>query len=261
PPRPQAPTTLPSLLRYVDNDLLRRRSEHDTPPYENATCSACGKLHSAATIKSTYLPLTCGCWIHFRCFIGHVAHQSPHLRRFPNDCCLSCGTRLFVWEGIVALTLAERTNVLMPDARFTPHESYTDGNTGVYVVSDKTQYEADCELISALIQSHFLNMFAPHAPPSRFVDGSPDLVTCYYAILSSLDNYGCPRSKWLAFSPTGMQDGGVSVGFLLFGMLVALKMRGFLNVYHAAIVETEGWAEFENMREGMQRRILGDVRG
>lgn len=31
--------------------------------------------------------------------------------------------------------------------------------------------------------------------------------------------------------------------------------------YHAAIVETEGWADFENAREELQGRILGDVKG
>ncbi|OAG10593.1 uncharacterized protein CC84DRAFT_1237447 [Paraphaeosphaeria sporulosa] len=257
----QTATPLPSLLHYVDNDLLRRRAEYDRPPNGQAICSACGKHEFAATIKSTYLPLTCGCWMHYRCFIGNVAYQKPHLRRHPKDCCPACGTQLFIWEGIVALTLAERTNVLMPDVKFTPHEAYADANTGMYVVSDKTQYESDCALISALIQSHFLALFEPAAPESRFADGSPDLTACYYAVLADLDYYGCPRSKWLAFSREKKQDGEVSVGFLLFGMLVALKMRGFLNVYHAAVVETEGWAEFENIREGVQRRILADVRG
>ncbi|KAL5395413.1 hypothetical protein PMIN06_000836 [Paraphaeosphaeria minitans] len=261
PHRPQTATPLPSLFRYVDNDLLRRRAEHDRPLYGHSICSACGKQNSAATTKSTYLPLTCGCWMHYRCFIGHVAYQKPHLRRYPKDCCPACGMQLFIWEGIVALTLAERTNVLMPDAKFTPHEAYVDENTGVYVASDKTQYESDCALISALIHSHFLALFELGAPESRFADGSPDLTACYYAVLADLDSYGRPRSKWLTFSRDKKQDGEMSVGFLLFGMLVALKMRGFLNVYHAAIVGTEGWADFENAREGLQRRILADVRG
>jgi hypothetical protein len=259
PSSPGVAKTLPSLLRYVDNDLLRRRSEYNKPPIESINCSSCGKLYFSATIKSTYFPLTCGCWMHYRCFIGHVVQQNSTLRSPRKDCCPACGTQLFAWEGIVAFTLAERTNVLMPDAKFSALEAYDDPLTSMRVVSDRTAYESDCALISAVVQLRFIDLFAPQAPPSPYVDGSPDLAACYYVILAQLDSYRCPRSSWLEYSRTGAQDG--SMGFFLFGMLVALKMRGFLNEYHSKIVETEGWADFENAREGLQRRILEDVRG
>lgn len=148
----------------------------------------------------------------------------------------------------------------MPDAKLAPAQNYLDPTTGIAVVSDSSQYESDCTLISILVQSHFLNLFEPDAPFALLPDGSPDLVACYYAVLADLESHGCPRSRWLGFSRE-KKNGKVSVGFLMFGMLVAVKMRGFLTMYHGGIVETDGWAGFENMREGVQRRILGDVRG
>ncbi|KAJ4357412.1 uncharacterized protein N0V89_001987 [Didymosphaeria variabile] len=252
-------TLLPSLLQYVDNDLLRRRSEHNYPPSENNFCSACGKLHDAAKVRSTYLPLTCGCWMHYRCFIDHVVGQDANRRGHKNDCCPACGTRLFIWEGIVALTLAQRTVVWMPGTKFAWRDSYVDEHTGYLVTSDKSAYESDCALISGLIQKRFLDMFAPNAPAPRYTDGSPDLTACYYKVLQDLGSYGRPRAKWLSFSRTGAQDG--SVGLSMFGMLVTLKMRGFMIEQHSAIVETEGWADFENAREELRGKILRDVRG
>ncbi|KAL1611960.1 hypothetical protein SLS60_000183 [Paraconiothyrium brasiliense] len=248
-------TPLPSLLQYVDNDLLRRRSEYNYPPAEAYFCSACGKLHNGARIRSTYLPLTCGCWMHYRCFIGHVVQQGPNKRGNKNDCCPACGTQLFIWEGIVVLTLSQRTDVLLPNYQFTWRDSYADEHTGYAVTSDRSAYESDCALISALIQKRFLDTFAPNAPASRYADASPDLTACYYGVLQDLGHYGRPRAKWLSFSRTG------SVGFFLFGMIVVLKMRGFLIEHHAAIVETEGWADFENTREELRGEILKEVRG
>jgi hypothetical protein len=226
----------------------------------------CNHVYHTKTIpRTTYLPLTCGCWIHYDCFLRHVVGTSPNIDPRigrPNDCCPICRTRLFTLEGIVMLTLATRTNISMADIQYPLHvDYYWDLDAGLYVVSESTAYTADCKIIEKIIITRFISLFHNmNARPSPYPDGSPDLWTCYYDILEDIDSRGYPKSRWLQFNRKG--EGRLKgVGFLLFGMLVAVKMRGFMVEHHARIMMTEAWADFENCREELQRMILKHVRG
>ncbi|KAF1973079.1 hypothetical protein BU23DRAFT_142684 [Bimuria novae-zelandiae CBS 107.79] len=253
-------SSLPSLLRYVDNELLRRRAEWNKPPVSNIICYVCYRSYYDVPYPSDYLPLTCGCWMHYRCFIDHVVTDRLRAGGREQDCCPICGTRLFVLEGIVQFTLAMRTNLTMWNKEYLAVDYYWDEHTGKRVVSDATAYAADCLLIENMIQTQ-LAIFKglSHSPYS---DNSPDLRTCYYAILADLDKHRCPRSRWLSFNrATVSSQRYSSVGFFLFGMLVMLKMRRLMMENHPGIVETEGWADYENSREELQGMILKEVRG
>lgn len=109
------PRSIPSLLSYVDHDLVQSTASYNHPPHANATCPVCfnqwdtptlaGGLQSAA---SAFLPLSpCGHWVHYRCLI-RLATKIDDDRK---DKCVTCGVQLFVWEGITALTLATRTGL------------------------------------------------------------------------------------------------------------------------------------------------------
>jgi hypothetical protein len=62
-----SPPPLPSLLRYVDHDLMQIATLHNSPSEDNATCPVCSKHWNSG---STFLPLhPCGHWMHYRCLI------------------------------------------------------------------------------------------------------------------------------------------------------------------------------------------------
>ncbi|KAJ4293180.1 hypothetical protein N0V90_008462 [Kalmusia sp. IMI 367209] len=251
-------TSLPSLFRYVDNDLLRVRAVHNRPTNPNAVCHPCIASVNKAIIPSTFVPLTpCGCWMHYRCFVFHVTRAIPN-----RDRCPTCGIKLFNWEGIAALTLATRTNIEMENVHFSWDQSYADPLTGHKVTSDESAYISDCALIDSLIVKHFFEQVNASLPPersSRFPDKSPDLSASYYGVLEDLDKVGRPHAKWLSFNPTDADND--RVGFSLFGMLVALKMRRYLVEQQPGIRSTDAWAAFENSREELQRMILKEVKG
>jgi len=247
-----APQGLPSLLRYVDNDLMQNSALHNQPPHPASTCGICFQLWNAPVIStqsgcdattSTFLPLSpCGHWVHYRCFIW-LATMSDGRR---NKCC-TCDTRLFEWDGITALTLATRTELDLDDntrAGF-HHEKF-----GVFKAADRRAYEAECALIDSTIHAHF---FATLAKPSTYADHSPDLVQCFYGVLEALKGMGKPAARWLQFS--------TQTGYLLWGMLVALKMGRYLTEGHGNITTTEGWKGFEEGRRALQGRILTEVHG
>ena len=190
-----------------------------------------------------------------------MPNYDPNFGR-PNDCCPICRKRLFALEGITMLTLAIRTNIPMADVQFPGlMDSYYDEYSMTHIYSDYSAYVADCNLIETLIHLRFMGLFDGQVlRVLTYPDGSPDLRECYYKILEDIDNRGYPKSRWLQFKRKG--EGKLkTVGFFLFGMLVALKMRSYMIEHHTRIVETEAWADFENSRENLQRLILKDVRG
>lgn len=166
----------------------------------------------------------------------------------------------------------------MADLEYPRLNHYRDPITGHTIFSDSVSYLTDCTVIDMFIKSRFDELFAPTPPTNRYSggspdpsapappigrhsDGSPDLRSCLYRILENLDRYGYPKSRWLSFHRAPKGESPSSVGFYLFCMLIALKLRGFLIESHSSIVETHGWADFENCREEIQRLISKDVRG
>jgi hypothetical protein len=239
------PWVPPSLLRYVDGDLMRTAAAHNCPPHPAATCSVCHKQWDApinphqysspsAATTSTFLPLLpCGHWIHYRCLVWLATQY--HARK---DTCYECGIQLFQWEGITALTLATRTGLNMEDGY----------RGGLLKMSDRAEYEHECAKIQSLIHAQF---FAHLFKESRHADGSPDLVQCFYDVLDTLQRMSKPQARWLQYN--------TQTGYLLYGMLVTIKMRKYLLEGHAKIEGTEGWKEFEVGRKTMQDKILAEV--
>ena len=163
-----------------------------------------------------------------------------------NKCC-TCDTRLFEWDGITALTLATRTGLDLDDNTRSGfhHEKF-----GAFKAADRRAYEVECAVIDSTIHAHF---FATLAKPSKHEDHSPDLVQCFYDVLEALKDMGKPAARWLQFS--------TQTGYLLWGMLVALKMGRYLIEGHGNIATTEGWKDFEEGRRVLQGRILSEVHG
>lgn len=252
------PRGLSSLLRFVDHDLMQNVSAHNHPPHPNATCPVCflrwdspstisaatSGLHpsapkSAAAVTSTFLPLSpCGHWVHYSCLIW-LASQTASDHK---DKCPVCHIQLFEWEGITVLTLATRTDLELQDRR---NDSFFQQ---MYTPSDRVAYESECTLIDTLISYFF---FAQLNQPSKFTDLSPDLLRVYYDVLEDLDRMKKPVSKWLSWT--------TQTGFLLLGMLVAIKMRRFLIQGHKGIVCTEGWKELHEGVKVLQGKIIGEV--
>ncbi|KAF1842280.1 uncharacterized protein K460DRAFT_291338 [Cucurbitaria berberidis CBS 394.84] len=252
---------LPSLLRYVDHDLMQNIAIHNHPTHFNATCPVCffqwdtpivtsvsttglpnTTPHPESAASSTFLPLSpCGHWMHYRCLIWLTTQTGSDAK----DKCFVCHKQLFEWDGITALTLATRTGLQLDDhnkgGNFHP-------NTRIWTPSDKVEYESECGLIVSLIEVHF---FAQLNLPSCFADGSPDLVRAYQNVLDELDRMKKPKAKWLRWT--------THTGWLLQGMLVAIKMRRFLVEAHEGIRQTEGWRAFEEGISVLQKSILEEV--
>lgn len=231
---------LPSLFQYVDHVLMRDKDRHDHPPHSGQTCIICSMQWDRASTPSTFLPLSpCNDWVHYRCLIWLATREGPH-----RDRCYACNTQLFEWDGISALTIATRTSLAMGN------EQTAALNPGplTSVTSDKSEYEQECHFIENIITQRFFDQLTK---PSEFSDSSPDLIQCYDGVLDDLRLLGRPQSKWLNWS--------TNTGSLLFGMLVAVKMRRFLVDYHGRIVQAEAWIAWENGCRSLQRRILDDV--
>ncbi|KAF2845317.1 hypothetical protein T440DRAFT_460584 [Plenodomus tracheiphilus IPT5] len=247
-PRSTPPPTLPSLLRYVDHDLMQSIAIHNRPPHPTAKCPFC-QAHwnesftlptsalatSSLPTLSTFLPLTsCNHWIHYRCLIAHACDLSNPGK----DKCPICNVQLYHWDGVTALTLATRTNLTLIDTN--PHGSFTPANPPGptrFLPSDTAEYISECSLIDSLIHQAF---FTHLSIQSKYEDGSPDL-------------RGLPKARWLSWS--------TRTGCLLFGTLVVIKMRRFLVEGQAGIMRTEAWRVFENGGRELQRRIMEEVHG
>jgi hypothetical protein len=253
-PSTVVPRPLPSLPHYVDVELMKTSAHHDRPTHPGATCCICfyqwdtpinssrNGLTNQPALYSTFLPLSpCNHWVHYRCLIWLASKSDPQVR----DECPQCHTRLFQWEGITTLTLATRTGIDMED-----------NNTGgkltsnTFTGSDRAWYESDCAVIESLIHAQF---FLHLNKNSKYADSSPDLVQCFYDVLDALKRMDKPTAPWLKFETKPL-------GYLLWGMLVTIKMRRYLVEGHATIQGTEGWRKFEEGRVTLQGRILEEVR-
>lgn len=244
----EAPTpALPSLLRYVDNVLMRDKSRHDHPPHAGQKCMICNVQWNKASTASTFLPLVpCNDWVHYRCLIWLATREGPH-----KDKCYACNTSLYEWDGISALTLATRTSLPLGDS----YKITLPPGTRVPARSDVSRfeeaaYEQDCRNIDNVITRRF---FTQLKKPTGFSDNSPDLMQCYDSVLSDLAVMGWPQSMWL--------KSGTRVGSLLFGTLVAIKMRRFLVEGHGGIVQTEAWTVWMDGYRSLQGRIMEEVHG
>lgn len=234
------PSTLPSLLQYVDNRLVQDRCRHDHPAYASQRCVSCDVQWDNVSIPSTFLPLSpCNHWIHYRCLIW-LATRNNSLK----DKCPACKRRLFEWDGISALTLATRTSLPMDNQQFT--NVYA--GTQAWVSSDRAEYEQESQFIEDLCHQRFS---VELTRPSGYSDGSPDLVQCFNDVLNDLRGMGRPRAKWLRWSTTS--------GSLLFGVLVTVKMRRYLIDHHGHIRQTEAWITWEHGCKALQRQLLEEV--
>jgi hypothetical protein len=249
---PVVPPRLPSLLRYVDVELMQSAAHHDQPTHADASCMICfykwdtpinarESSLGQPVATSTFLPLSpCNHWVHYRCLIWLASTRDVYSR----DRCPQCHTTLFKWDGITALTLATRTGIDMEDRKH--GDSLISGS---FAGSDKTCYESDCAVIESMIDAQF---FLHLKKTSKFEDGSPDLVQCFYDTLDALKRMEKPQARWLKYeTPTG---------YLLWGMLVTIKMRRYLTEEHAGIQGTEGWRAFEEGRATLQGRILAEIK-
>ncbi|KAF1923362.1 uncharacterized protein M421DRAFT_96153 [Didymella exigua CBS 183.55] len=235
------PTTLPSLLRYVDHILMRDESLHNYPPYPAQKCISCNTQWDRVAIPSTFLPLSpCSHWIHYRCLIELAIRGGDSQK----GTCHTCNTPLYEWDGINALTLAWRTDLPIEKDQ----TSAVSPKTYTLIASSKDWYEEECEFIEKLIERRFFNQLTK---PSGFSDYSPDLVQCFNNTLSDLRLLERPTSKWLMWS--------TQTGSLLFGMLVAIKMQRFLTERHNKIKQTEAWVAWEEGCRKIQANILKEV--
>ncbi|KAH6620518.1 hypothetical protein C7974DRAFT_315754, partial [Boeremia exigua] len=233
---------LPSLLRYVDNILMRNKYRHDHPPPASQTCVSCNVQWDNASTLSTFLPLSpCNHWVHYRCLIS-LATRNNSLR----DKCPMCKTQLFEWDGINALTLATRTSMPMDNEQTTivhPGTGYRSS-----VTSDRIEYEQESLFIDDLINQHFLSQLTRL---NTLSDGSPDLVQCFNELFEDIRLMGRPKAKWLMWNTTD--------GLLLFRILVSVKMHRFLMDGYASIMETEAWVAWEEGCRLLQKSLLESV--
>ncbi|KAF2026982.1 hypothetical protein EK21DRAFT_31717, partial [Setomelanomma holmii] len=249
---------LPSLLRYVDHDLMRNSAAHNHPPSSHATCNICLKpwnstidpaylngtseaAPSQYSVTTTFLPLEpCGHWVHYTCLIWLATRSHDRKGKCP-----TCGMQLFEWEGITALTLATRSSLNI--ATFVSRAIKERGQPPS-LRSDMAVYEMDCEVIETMIHSQF---FLHLGKPPKNADRSPDLVQCFYDVLNALQRMGKPVSGWLQYK--------TETGYALWCALVAIKMRRYLVEGHNTIQNTEAWRQFEDGRKVLQTNILAEV--
>jgi hypothetical protein len=245
PPASATPSPLPSLLRYVDNNLSRSKDLHDKPPDPDAKCPMCNTIHHHAFVKSVFLPLSpCDCWVHYRCFIWHVVVNTQN-----REVCPVCNTLLFNYEGITATTLAIRTNIARPNETWPANQHYRDLDTCQIVRSSYSEYAAECKHIEDVIHRQFFHSLTLTPP---YDDRSPDLTKCYYAVMKDLVLHRRIKNGWLEYH--------TEEGYFLYGMLVGLKMRRCLKEKQTVIVGTEGWTGFLQGMDVLQGRIWQKVR-
>jgi hypothetical protein len=144
--------------------------------------------------------------------------------------------------------LATRTGFDMQDIPYPKSMWYHDSDTNLQIYSSFSEYYAECIHIELVIHRRFFHALTQESP---FADKSPDLTQCYYALLEDLDKWRKVRSKWLSWST---ED-----GYLLYGMLVAAKMRRYLREKQTYIEGTEGWVKFVKGMTVLQGKILEKV--
>ncbi|PSN70028.1 hypothetical protein BS50DRAFT_662063 [Corynespora cassiicola Philippines] len=240
----------PSLLRYVDNDLMVDDLRHNNPPETAKICPGCGLQHDQAAIPSTYLPLRpCGHWMHYRCFIFWTSQLHNQ-----NNKCPVCNCQLYEREGIAVLTLATRTSLPMADNHWEPAARYRDEKTGYWCCSDREEYIVDCLTIDEIIKDVYFHHYYREqlSDTPKYQDHSPNLVQVFYDVLTEISKRKLPRAQWLRWKTW--------LGYLLFGMLVLIKMRRYLSDTQPGLAVTQGWNDFEGGYSALQARILEEVR-
>jgi hypothetical protein len=237
---------------------MQNAAGRNHPQQPNATCAICllpwdspvplsaringvpqVTSHPTPAVRSTSLPLTpCGHWVHYRCFI----YSTTQTNSDGKDRCFVCRTPLFRWEGITALTLATRIGFQLEERIRNNADRLVNTSTG----PSFADFEAECEIIDAVVLQYFYVQLSQASP---FSDGSLDVVTVYYRVVNGLATMMRPASRWLSYH--------TDLGYLLFCMLVCIKMRRWLLEVpgHQGIERTEGWRAFEEGRMAIQGKI------
>ncbi|CBX94683.1 hypothetical protein LEMA_P116860.1 [Plenodomus lingam JN3] len=228
------PSPLPSLLCYVDHDLMQTVALHNRPPHPAVEFPVCNTHWSAPILGSkiantalwtpdasisAFLPLSpCKHWLHYRCFIARAYDPwNPYKNKFP-----VCNMQIYHWDGITVLTIATRTGFTLVDTN--PHVHCITAHQLDYSFlpsADTAEYLSECIIVENLIRHVF---FAYLGIRCKYADGSPDRQL--------------PKSKWLRRS--------TQMGALLFGMLVVIKMTRFLVEGQGGILRTEAWRVFKD---------------
>jgi hypothetical protein len=178
---------------------MQNTALHDQPITRYATCCICKRQWDStpnltsnpadANITSTFLQLSpCGHWAHYRCLIWLATRTDAR-----HNYCPACNTLLYHWEGITALTLAARTNIPMDSIPGTHFflPAYT-----AFPPSSLQVYISDCETIKSVVEE----LFQLHiSEPSKYWDGSPDLVQCFNDAVQNLARMGKPQAEWLRY--------------------------------------------------------------
>lgn len=247
---PAGPSQLSNMLRYVNHDLLQDPTNSKSPPHPGASCPLCFDMWDAplraptANTGNATLPVfvrvVCGHWIHYKCLITAATKMDYHSNK-----CAQCGTRLFEWEGITALTLATRHEITMANYS---HDGVLQAPSHLCKGTDQAEYEHECEEIESNIEAQIVVALKQQ---STYPDRSPDMVRCFLEILNVLQRMQKPNARWMQYS--------TSTGFSLYALLVFIKLRGQLTMGHLHVVGTMGWAEFETAGRLLSERIWAEV--
>ncbi|KAF2727403.1 hypothetical protein EJ04DRAFT_570408 [Polyplosphaeria fusca] len=253
------PETLPSLMRFTDNILMRSYGMHDNPPGGHGhRCPICYYTHQSAPLAfaSAFVPLPCNHWVHYRCII----HRCTRVEGSQCNNCPTCKTKLFEWEGISVITVATRSHIEVDGLDY-PQLAY-ETTVNRYISNEKEAYLAECEIMEMLIRKFFnvelgrLNGFDPSYEscvlpnPS---DGSPNLIRLWWEVLEELSRQRRPWCRLLQWK--------THLGWLLFGMFVAVKIRRWVIEDPAFMIETNAWSMFEDSMRELQTKISQEIHG
>ena len=119
------------------------------------------------------------------------------------------------------------------------------------LTSDSDEYVSECNFIEITILKVF-NQHANGDAQGKLVDGSVNVLQIYYDVFACLEKAGRPRAKWLRWK--------TQLGWLLFGMLLATKLKRWIREQRAEVVGSEGWKGFEVAWGNLQAKILESVR-
>ncbi|KAH7119893.1 hypothetical protein B0J11DRAFT_570304 [Dendryphion nanum] len=255
---------LPPFMTYVDKHLASGHAFHGRPPHPDMKCPICNDTASGPPIHSIFLPLSpCGHWVHFYCFVWHVARMYQPTR----DKCPACMTQLFLWDGINVLTIAARVNMEMEQRDFS--RPYLDQSLLRVIKNDRQEYEADCEVIERFILRQFNNWLIQNpdgkynansssrkqkqlaVPNGNPEDGSPNLVKFMQNVMAELRTTTRPFSQWLKWETMS--------GFLLFSELVSIKIERWARDNYIGCEGTQGWNQFQECRKSAQRQLLMEI--
>lgn len=191
------------------------------------------------------------------------------------------------------ITLAMRTAIGMENLQLDyPHYDY---NTVMTCYTDMDQYESDCKYIEMVIKRAYarelgrvlrvpvipefgypsldggpqaaptanmgfgtsssgpMNSQAGESIPAGPMGSSPNLAALFHEVFEELHRSDYPRGRWLAYE--------THLGLLLYGSLVAIKMKRHVEETTPWIKNTQGWREFEDSRANLANNIQFEIRG